>query len=42
MGEMRNIYKILVGEPQRKRLLEVLGVDWSVILEWILKRVLIG
>jgi hypothetical protein len=26
-GEMRNSYKILVGKPQRKRILGRLGID---------------
>jgi hypothetical protein len=35
-GEMRNAYKILVGEPEGKRPLRYLGVDGNMILKWIL------
>jgi hypothetical protein len=33
MGEMRNVYKLLVGKPEGKRPLEVLGVDGRIILD---------
>jgi hypothetical protein len=33
---MRNAYKVLVGRPEGKRHSEDLGIDRSVILEWIL------
>jgi hypothetical protein len=36
MGEMRNAYDILVGKFEGKRLLEGLGADGEIILEWIL------
>jgi hypothetical protein len=40
MGETRNVYKILVGKSERKKLMEDLGVDGWIILKWILgKRV---
>jgi hypothetical protein len=35
MGEMRNVYKILVGKAEGKR---PVGVDGKIILEWILRR----
>lgn len=34
---MRNVY-ILVGEPEEKRHLEVLGLDGGIILIWILRK----
>jgi hypothetical protein len=34
MGEMRNVYSILVGKPEGKRPLEDLYVDGKIILEW--------
>jgi hypothetical protein len=36
MEEMRNAYKILVGELERKRHSEDVGLDGKIILEWIL------
>jgi hypothetical protein len=35
---MRNVYKILVEKPERKRLLGRLGRRWEGILYWILGR----
>jgi hypothetical protein len=35
-GEMRNVFKILVGKPEGKNHSEELGVDGWIILEWIL------
>jgi hypothetical protein len=35
-GEIRNAYKILVGEPEGKNLSKDLEVDEKIILEWIL------
>jgi hypothetical protein len=35
MEEIRNAYKILVGEPERKNHSEGIGVDGRIILEWI-------
>jgi hypothetical protein len=35
-GEIRNAYKILVGKPEGKRPLEDEGLDWKIILKWIL------
>jgi len=36
MGEMRNMYSILVGKPKGKRPLGGVGVDAKILLEWIL------
>jgi hypothetical protein len=36
-GEMRNAYKILVPESGGKRLFGRLGVDWIIIVKWILE-----
>jgi hypothetical protein len=38
MGEMRNAYKLLVGKPERKRVLWRRGHDGKVILKFILKK----
>jgi hypothetical protein len=37
MGEMRNLYKILVDEHQGEVHLEYLGIN-GIILEWILEK----
>jgi hypothetical protein len=36
MGDMRNVYKILVGKPEIRNYLGVLGVEGRIILEWTL------
>jgi len=36
VGDMKNGSNILVGIPEWKRALEDIGVDWRIILEWIL------
>jgi hypothetical protein len=36
MGEMRSVYRILVGIPEWKNHSEDIGVDGKVMLEWIL------
>jgi hypothetical protein len=36
LRRMRNAYKILVGKPNGGDHSEDLGVDWSIILEWML------
>jgi hypothetical protein len=36
IGEMRNAYKIYVGKPVEKSPLDVLGIDWRIVLKWIL------
>jgi hypothetical protein len=36
MGEMRNVYKILVGKTEGKEHLEDLRVDGRIILDWVL------
>jgi hypothetical protein len=33
VGEMRNVYKILVRKPERRDHLEDLGIDGRIILE---------
>jgi hypothetical protein len=38
MGEMRNVYNILVGKPKGKDYSEYLGIDGRKILESILER----
>jgi hypothetical protein len=38
MGEKRNAYRILVGEPKGKRPLGRLRVGGRIILKWILER----
>jgi hypothetical protein len=38
MGEIRNVYKILVGKPEGKRLLGRPGRRWGIILVWIIKK----
>jgi hypothetical protein len=37
MGERRNAYRLLVGKPEGKRLLERPRCEW-IILKWILER----
>jgi hypothetical protein len=32
MGESRDVYRVLVGEPEGKRSLEDPGIDWRIIL----------
>jgi hypothetical protein len=34
---MRNVYKILVGKPGRKGHLRDIGVNYTIVLKWILK-----
>jgi hypothetical protein len=38
MEEMRNAYKILVGNLKRRDRWEDLGIDGKIILEWILEK----
>jgi hypothetical protein len=38
MGEVRNVYKILVEKLEGKEHSEDLGIDGTIILEWILSR----
>jgi hypothetical protein len=38
MGEIRNVYKILVGKPEGKRPLGRHKSRWSIILKWILEK----
>jgi hypothetical protein len=37
-GEMRNLYKILVGNLKGKDSPQDLGVYWRTILEWMLEK----
>jgi hypothetical protein len=39
MGEVWNTYRILYGQPQGKNQSGNLGVDGSIILEWVLDKV---
>jgi hypothetical protein len=38
MGEMRNVYKILAGIPERKRPIHRSRLEWRIILKSILNR----
>jgi hypothetical protein len=38
MGEMRNMYKILVGNLKARDHSDVLGVGGRIILEWMLEK----
>jgi hypothetical protein len=38
MGEIRNVYKILVGKPEGKRPLERTRHSWENSIKWILKK----
>jgi hypothetical protein len=33
-----NTHRILVGKPEGKRQLEDIGIDWKIILEWIINQ----
>jgi hypothetical protein len=35
MGEIINLYKILVGKPEVKRILGRIGIEERIILKWI-------
>jgi hypothetical protein len=37
MGEMRNVYTILIGKPEGRTQLKDLGIDGKIILKWILR-----
>jgi hypothetical protein len=38
-GAMRNVFKVLVGKPQKKRLLKrPRHIDGRILLNWILSR----
>ena len=36
MGEKINAYKVLVGKHKEKDYLEGTGVDWKIILKWMI------
>jgi len=38
MDEVRNVYKVLVGKPEMKRLLGSSGIDGRIILKYILEK----
>jgi hypothetical protein len=38
MGEMRNVYKILIRKPEGKRSLGRPKCKWKVNIEWILEK----
>jgi hypothetical protein len=38
IGEKRNVYRVLVGKPEGKRLLERRGCRWKDVLNWIMRR----
>jgi hypothetical protein len=42
MGETRNAWKILFGNPEGKNYLEDRGVDGRIILKWKLKEAFMG
>jgi hypothetical protein len=42
LGEVRNVYKILVVRLERKRPVEDLGVDGRIILEFLSKKSAFG
>jgi hypothetical protein len=37
MGEVRNMYRVLVGKPDGKNHWEEQGVDGGIILRWIFR-----
>jgi hypothetical protein len=41
VGEMRIAYKILVGEPERKRQFRGLSTNERLILRWILRKLIV-
>jgi hypothetical protein len=42
MGRERDVYRVLVGEPEVKRPLGRPGVDWKIILRWIFRKWNVG
>jgi hypothetical protein len=37
MEETVNAYRVLAGKPERRRSLGKQGVEWRIILKWLLK-----
>jgi len=42
MGERTGVYRVLVGKPEGKSLLEGPGVDGRIILRWIFRKSGVG
>jgi hypothetical protein len=38
VGQMKNVYRILVGNSEGREHLEDLGIDWKMILKCILMK----
>jgi hypothetical protein len=38
MAEIKNAYRILVGNPKGRDHLEGLGAEWRIILKWVLQK----
>jgi len=38
IGEKRGVYRVLVGNLSERDHLEDAGVDWRIILRWIIRR----
>jgi hypothetical protein len=41
-GKKRGVYRVLVGKPERKRLLGSPGLDGRIILKWIIRKWNVG
>jgi hypothetical protein len=37
-GKMKNVYKIWVGKPEAKRILEGLGIFGRIVLKWTFRK----
>jgi hypothetical protein len=42
MGERRGVYRALVGKPEERDHLVDPGIDGSIILSWILRKLAVG
>jgi len=40
--ERRSVYRVLLGKPEGKRLLERSRRRWEIILSWIFKKLYVG